>query len=151
LPSNFEIEQAISSYKKTFIPDHELKNSTQQQIALTVMEWLQEFSPLLSGPVLEGTAGVNTPISIHVSSETVERVIEVLQANSIKTTLVERRLKLNNEFVYLPTISFEHDNHEIDILVFNLRQQHQQPKSKIQNRSMQRMNLKSLKQLLATD
>jgi len=150
LPSNLEIESAISAYKNTFIPDSDLKTTTQRQIALDIMGWLQAFSPLLSGPVLEGTAGVNTPISIHVSAETVENIVGVLHECGVKTKLAQRRLKLNNNFVFLPTANFEYRNYEIDVLVFNLRQQHQHPKSKSQNRSMQRINLKSLKQLLAT-
>jgi len=149
LPSNFEIEQAITSFQQTFSPNYQQKLTSERQAALKVMEWLQEFSPFLVGPVLEGTAGINTPISIHVSSDTVEGIAEVLQNNNIEIKLAERSLKLNNETIFLPTVSFEYQENEIDVLVFNLRQQHQQPKSKSQNRSMQRINLKALKQLLA--
>ncbi len=149
LPSNFEIEQAITSFQKTFIPDHQQKLTAERCVALIIMGWLQDYAPFLVGPVLEGTAGINTPISIHVSCDSVEDIIGVLQNKNIELKFAERRLKLNNEFVFLPTISFEYQDHEIDVLVFSLRQQHQLPKSKSQNRSMQRINLKGLKELLA--
>lgn len=148
LPSNFEIEQAITSFQKTFIPNQEHKLLAERQIALTIMKWLQSYSPYLVGPVLEGTAGINAPICIHVACDTVEKIIDEFADKKLMLKLTERRLKINNEFVFLPTISFEYQNNEIEVLVFNLRQQHQQPKSKIQNRSMQRMNLRGLTELL---
>jgi len=149
LPSNFEIEQAITSFQKTFILDHQQKLKTERRVALSIMLWLQEYAPFLVGPVLEGTAGINSPISIHVSCDSVEDIIGILQNKKIELKFAERRLKLNNEYVFLPTLSFEHQDHEIEVLVLNLRQQHQQPKSKSQHRSMQRINLKGLKELLA--
>ncbi|QMU62101.1 MAG: hypothetical protein GKR92_10510 [Gammaproteobacteria bacterium] len=149
LPSNFEIEQAIASFQKTFIPTHEQILLVERQIALAVMEWLKDYAPFLVGPVLEGTLGVNTPISIHVSCDTVERIIDVLQDKNVALKFSEQRLKLNNDFVFLPTVNFEYQDNEIEVSVFNLRQQHQLPKSKSQNRSIQRINLKGLKELLA--
>ncbi len=149
LPSNFEIELAITSFQKTFKPNQEHALMAERKIALIIMMWLQSYSPYLVGPVLKGNAGVNTPISIHVACDTVERIIAVLDEKIIKLKLAERRLKINNNFVFLPTISFEYQNNEIEVLVFNLRQQHQQPKSKIQNRNMQRINIKGLVELLS--
>lgn len=149
LPSNFEIEQAIILFQKTFVPNYDQKLLVERQIALTIMDWLQDYAPYLVGSVLESNAGLHAPISIHVSCDTVESVIKEFQDKSVELKLVERRLKLNNEFVFLPTIHFKYQNYEIDVLVFSLRQQHQLPKSKSQNRSMHRINLKGLKELLA--
>ena len=128
LPSNFEIEQAITSFQKTFVPDHNQKLLVERQIALIIMEWLHDYAPFLVGPVLEGTAGVNAPISIHISCDTVESVIEELRDKNVELKLIERRLKLNNDFVFLPTINFEYQDNEIEVLMFSLRQQHQLPK-----------------------
>ena len=151
LPSNFEIEQAINSFQKTFLPEYKEIITAQRQAALEVMQWLQPYRPFLAGSVLEGTLGVCHPISIHVASDTVENVVEAINYKNIKVESTERRLKLNNEFVYVPTISFEFQSFEVDVLVFSLRQQFQQPKSKSQNRSMQRMNIKGLQELLQTN
>jgi hypothetical protein len=148
LPSNFEIEQAINAFQKTFAPGQEQKLLIERKIALVVMGWLQDYCPYLVGRVLDGTAGVNAPISIHVACDTVEKIIAVIEAKKIKQKLAERRLKINNEFIFLPTVSFEYENNEIEVLVFDLRQQHQHPKSKIQNRSMQRINIKALAELI---
>jgi len=148
LPSNFEIEQAIVSFQNTFNPERDQKLLAERKVALTIMQWLKEYSPLLVGAVLDGTTGVNTPISIHISCETVESVIELIQSKDIQLKLLQRRFKLNNEYVFLPAICFEFDNHEIEVVVFDLRQQHQHPRSKSQNRSISRINLKALTELL---
>ncbi len=149
LPSNFEIEQAITLFQKTFVLNYDQKLLVERQIALTIMDWLQDYAPYLVDPVLESTAGLHAPISIHVSCDTVESVTKEFQDKCVEFKLFERRLKLNNIFVFLPTINFEHENYEIEVLVFSLRQQHQLPKSKSQNRSMHRINLKGLKELIA--
>lgn len=150
LPSNIEIEQAISTFQKAFVLDYEQILTAQRRAALTIMQWLTLYRPFLVGPVLEGTVGVNTPISIHVSSDTVENIIEALRAKGLVLKSSERRLKINNDFVFLPTINFECQDNEIDVLVFSLRQQHQQPKRKSQNRSMRKTNLKGLQELLSS-
>ena len=151
LPSNFEIEQAITLFQKTFVPNYDQKLLVERQIAATIMGWLQDYAPYLVGSILESTVGLHAPISIHIFCDTVESVTKKFQYKCVEFKLLERRLKLNNEFVFLPTISFEFQDYEIEVLVFSLRQQHQQPKSKSQNRSMHRINLKSLKELLAEE
>lgn len=149
LPSNFEIEQAITLFQKTFVTNYDQKLLVELQIALTIMTWLQDYAPYLVGSVFESSADLHSPITIHVSCDTVESVTNDFQDKSVEFKLLERRLKLNNDFVFLPTINFEFQNYEIEVLVFSLRQQHQKPKSKSQNRSMHRINLKGLKELLA--
>jgi len=148
LPSNLEIEQAMNAFQKTFVLGHEKIVTAQRRTALVIMQWLEAYTPFLVGSVLEGTVGVNTPISVHVSCDTVENVIEKIQGKGLDLKFIERRLKINNDFVFLPTLSFEYQNNEIEVLVFSLRQQHQQPKSKSQNRSMRKINLKGLEELL---
>lgn len=148
LPSNFEIEQAIISFQNTFIPDHPEKLAQQRRIALKVMQWMQAYAPHLAGTLVEGTVGVNATISIHVFSDSVERVIEELQNQHLQLKSTQQRLKLNNDYVFLPTLSFVYQDFEIEVLVFTLRQQHQHPKSKSQNRSMQRVNIRGLNELL---
>ena len=151
LPSNFEIEQAIGSFQQTFIPNHTELIQTQREVAHTIMQWLARYSPYLAGPVAKGTAGVNNIISIQLSSDTIESVIAELADRNIKTDSHQSRLKLNNEFVFLPTVCFEFQDFEIEIIVFPIRQQFQKPKSKSQNRSMQRVSLKKLEEMLVKE
>lgn len=148
LPSNIEVEREIFSYHNTFSLNYELLLVELRNIAFVVMQWLEPFSPYLVGSVLDGTANSTTPITIHVSSDTIESIMEVLQQQSISLNVDERRIKLNGEVTYIPTLIFIHEACEIEVIVFTLRQQHQNPKSRNKNQSMRRMNLKSLKKCI---
>ena len=148
LPSNFEIQRAISTFHNTFSPNHESLINELRHIALEIMEILKEFSPFLTGAVLEGIASTHSPITIHISSDTVESAIMELRNNGIEVEIEQRSLKLNSEYTLLPTLTFTYKNVEVEVVIFNLRQQHQNPKSKTQNRSMQRLNTKALTELI---
>lgn len=150
LPSNFEIERAIGSFQQTFVPNHTDLIQAQREVALTIMQWFAKNSPYLMGPVAEGVVGVNNIISIQLSSDTLESVVKELTDRNIKTNSHQRRLKLNNEFVHMPTILFEFQEFEIEVIVFSLRQQFQIPKSKSQNRSMRRVSKKQLQEMIAS-
>lgn len=150
LPSNFEIEQAIGSFQQTFVPNHTELIQAQREVALTIMQWFAKNSPYLTGPVADGVVGVNNIISIQLSSDTLESVVKELTDRNIKTDSHQRRLKLNNEFVHMPTICFEFQEFEIEVIVFSLRQQFQIPKSKSQNRSMRRVSTKRLQEMITS-
>lgn len=152
LPSNFEIEQALTSFHNTFQPNHAEILFHLQNTALEILQKLDDdFSVFLVGPVLEGIANENSPISLHIYSDTVEDVIEILQIEFGKVEIEERRYKLNKEDVYCPTLTFIYKNCAIEISVFTLNQKSQIPKSKTLNRSIRRANLKTLTELLATE
>ncbi len=148
LPSNVEIESAIRSFARTFLPDHEGILRSLRCTALTVMNWLTPYHPYLTGPVLEGTAGAETPISLHVSCDCPEEVLAVLQRRGLIVRLADRHFRQNRHYTCLPVLVFAYREHEIDITVFSLRQQHQPPKSKTNHRSAQRINGKALASLL---
>ena len=112
------------------------------------MQWLEQFSPYLVGPVLEGTANQNSPITIHISNDTLESVIGVLQQQNVNPAIDECRLIINSETAKIPTLKFDFQACEIEVLVFNLRQQHQNPKSKSNNQGMRKQNINSLKKLI---
>ncbi len=150
LPSNIEIENAISAFQHIFLSNHDEIILELRKTALVIMRCLQEFSPCLVGPVLEGTANADTPISIHVYSDVIEEVAETLEQQVIDLKIEEQRLKLGKEFIFKPTIVFYYNEHELSVTIFSLRQQHQRVKSKIKNSSMQKINLKNLEKLIAT-
>ena len=149
LPSNFEIQRAISSFHNTFSLDHDFLLSELRFIALEVMQFLKDFFPYLTGAVLEGTASAHSPISIHISSDTVESAIAVLQQNDVNVEIQQRTLKINSVPTPLPTLIFVYKDAEVEVIIFNQKQQHQHPKSKTQNRRMQRLNIKALTDLIS--
>ena len=148
LPSNVEIESAIRSFTRTFLPDHGKILWRLRATALSVMNWLTPYSPYLTGPVLDGTAGTDTPISLQVSCDSTEEVLDVLEQRGMAVRIADRYFRQNRHYSSLPVLVFVYREHEIDITVFSLRHQHQPPKSKTCNRPAQRMNGKALAHLL---
>lgn len=149
LPSNFEIEQALTSFHNTFQPNHAEIVFHLQQTAMQVLQKFNDYSAFLVGPVLEGTANENSPISIHVYSDTVEDILALLQKEFSEVAIEERRYKLNKEVAYYPTLIFIYKISSIEVSVFTLKQKSQIPKSKTLNRSIRRANLKTLTELLS--
>ncbi len=145
LPSNIEIERAIFSYHNTYTLNHDLLLTELRSVALIVMQWLEQYSPYLVGPVLEGTANQTSPITIHISSDMLESIIDVLQQQEFNPAMDECRLIINGETAYIPTLKFNFEACEIEVIVFNLRQQFQNPKSRSRNKSMRKISYKSLK------
>ncbi|MEM6999032.1 MAG: hypothetical protein AAF419_04255, partial [Pseudomonadota bacterium] len=78
LPSNVEIESALIEYQSLFNTDtHKNSLLEMRQTALKAMNLFIDYSPLLTGAVLSGTANQNTEIILHVFEDAPE-IIGVL-------------------------------------------------------------------------
>ncbi len=75
LPNNAEIEQALMEYQRLFHADKQ-KHSLYdlRQIALETMSNLEQFSPRLVGSVLNGRANPNSPLRLHLFTESPEQI-----------------------------------------------------------------------------
>ena len=70
LPDNDMIEEQVRQYNALFLADSQPARLFQlRTIALQVMEALQQFHPLLSGPVFNGTAGPHDEIYLLLFAE----------------------------------------------------------------------------------
>lgn len=79
LPGNDDIDRAMQQYHQIYSGGQQQQRLTQQRsAALEAMEFLEPFSPHLSGPVLTGVAGQNCPVILHVFAETPETIIIAL-------------------------------------------------------------------------
>ncbi len=148
LPSNFEIEQAITAFNNTYTPQQTLYLKKIRIHALEIMQKLKHYTPFIVGPVLDGAATLHTPISLHVYAENVETISELIQQIYGVPKFEERRYTLNSKKEYIPTLVFESDIFEVELSVFDFGQRSQKPKSKSRQRSMQRLNIKGLTNLI---
>jgi len=100
LPTHQEIQQELALHQRIF-PSEKLAEHvhTLRQKALRTMQILKSFKPYLSGMVLEGTATLHTPISIHVIADTCEEVMIHFINLQIPYDASEQRLTLNNKKV----------------------------------------------------
>ena len=75
LPDNDMVEEQVRQYNALFLADSQPARLFQlRTIALQVMEALQQFHPLLSGPVLNGTAGPHDEIYLQLFAESAKEI-----------------------------------------------------------------------------
>lgn len=85
LPDNELIEDEVRRYNALFLSDTQPARLFQlRTIALQLMEALQPFEPLLSGPVLNGTAGPHDEIYLQLFAESAKDIhIFLLNKNMV--------------------------------------------------------------------
>jgi len=66
LPSNEDLEQAVRDYQSIFQSEHQpARCSTLRKKALELMRLLAEFSPMVTGAIVNGTAGEHSDIHLQ--------------------------------------------------------------------------------------
>lgn len=153
LPSNQEIEQALTDYQRIFQGETQPQLLRQlREIALEAMHMLAAYKPRLAGAVADGTAGRQSEISLHLYADAIEEVAMLLIDNGIPYESCERRVRLNaaNVNIY-PAYRFLASGYPLVLIIFPTRDRNQTPLSPTDGRAMQRLNPAELRQLLAAD
>lgn len=153
LPGNAEIESAVHSHLSLFGGDaHADHLSLLRESALAAMEMLDEFSPRLVGPVLQGTADHNSAVNLHVFTDSPESVALQLQARGYASRPYERRLKISRGKGAKPETfagyEFRLEDAAIQATVFPVDGIRQSPISPIDGRPMKRADKNAVKALL---
>ncbi len=96
-PKNQEIEQALRAYQSLFHQDdHQNVLYQLRSEAVRAMDWLAEFDPHLTGPLLEGAVGRSHRIELHIFSDTVEAVALFFRQRGIDVESGSRRVRLTD-------------------------------------------------------
>ncbi|HEY5800945.1 MAG TPA: hypothetical protein VIT92_12040 [Burkholderiaceae bacterium] len=75
LPDNEQVENEVRTYNALFFADTQPARLLHlRRLALRVMTELAEFNPLLTGAVLNGTAGEHSDIHLHLFSDSAKDV-----------------------------------------------------------------------------
>ena len=157
LPCNTEIQTAISEYLQLFGQEsHFDRQSELRRTALAAMDLLAPFKPRLVGPVLDGTAAPNSPINLHVFSDSAEMVAMKLDAVGLRYQVYERRLKSRRDRTEaFLGYCFQQGDLSIEATVFPITGMRQAPISSINGRPMKRANhaavCKLLKKIIRLD
>ncbi len=153
LPSNLEIESALSEHLKLFHADTTKDCRLRlRRHALSVMELLTDFKPRLVGSVLSGQVTSFSAIQVHVTADNTENIGFLLDSHHIPYRITARRVRFGRELTEeMPLYSFIADDVHIEIFVFPPRYAHQAPLSPIDNRPMQRASAVEVKKLVSED
>jgi hypothetical protein len=153
MPSNLEIEQAVAEYQRLFRSTSQPQYLQQlREDAYEAMQFFHEFEPRLVGPVLTGTADINTAISLHVFTDTPEEISLLLLQEKIPFETGEKRLRLREDsFQNFPMVRFLVKQNRIELIIFPVSKRVPTPLSPIDGRPVQRANLETVEILLHDD
>jgi len=151
MPSNREIEEAVAEYQRLFRSDSQPRHLQQlREDAYSAMQFFQDFSPRLVGPVLSGTADINTPVSLHVFTDTPEEISLLLMERQIPFETGEKRLRLREDsYQNFPTVSFLVGHNRIEVIIFPVSKRVPTPLSPVDGRPVQRASMDVVEGLLS--
>ncbi|TAN04504.1 MAG: hypothetical protein EPN36_08325 [Rhodanobacteraceae bacterium] len=150
LPRNREIEEALREHQRLFRAEEQPRAlRIRREAARDAMRLLGRFEPRLVGAVLEGTADMHTPVSLHVFDDSPEAVALLLHDHGIEFESRARTLRLDRERSgEFPVLLFEADGVAVDVTVFPRDALRQAPLDRIAERPQQRASLAALDAML---
>jgi hypothetical protein len=153
LPSNAQIQERLVERQRIFEPDvHDRRLERLRLVATNVMGVLDGFRPKLVGPVLDGTATVNSPIELHVFSDSPEAVAAALEGRGFRLHDSQRRYRFGREeTTEIPGFDLVVDDEELQVMVFPERGPRHSPLSPIDGKPMRRASRSAVLALLAPD
>jgi len=149
LPSNEEIESAVSEYQRLFRAHSQPRRLAElRRTAVRAMRFLARFQPRLVGAVLSGTADEHSDVCLHLFAETAEEVGLFLLDNGVAHEQGERAMKLaSDDTQRLPTCRFMADDVAVELVVFAERARRRVPLSPVDGRPMRRAALRAVEAL----
>jgi hypothetical protein len=153
LPRNREIEDALREYQRLFQGDAQASGLRQRrEAALRALEFFSGFQPRLVGPVLDGTADANAPVSLQLYSDDADSVPRFLDEHLIPAESRSRRLRLDRERAgEVPVWVFSAEELTFDLTVLPETALRQAPLSIVDEKPMPRASVSQLRALLAAD
>ncbi|HLF12352.1 MAG TPA: hypothetical protein VJA26_14180 [Gammaproteobacteria bacterium] len=140
LPSNAQIQASLEERLRIFEPDaHDHRLAQLRRLAVEVMEYLAPFQPRLAGSVLTGSATINSPIELHVFTDSPELVAAMLEKRGIGARDTQRRYRFGGQRTAdVPGFSFARAGEVIQIMTFPENGAREAPLSPIDQRPMRR-------------
>lgn len=150
LPSNLEIQDALVHYQRLYGGQQHVSNLEQLRLAaVATMGLLQAFSPRLVGPVLDGTAGRHSRVSLHVFCDVPENLLLYFLENNIPFSQEQRQIRWHDGgHRIIPVLVIEGGGAKTELAVFTPLDLRQAPPSPIDGRPQHRASLAEVECLL---
>ena len=149
LPDNDMIEEQVRQYNALFLADSQPARLFQlRTIALQVMEALQQFHPLLSGPVLNGTAGPHDEIYLQLFAESAKEIHIFLLNKNVVLDMSESPHFKGARYDAVETASFLWRNEGVHAAMYELDDMRGALKAKADGKVL-RTDIAGLRSLLA--
>ena len=150
LPSNTEIESSVIERQRIYDPElHENRLTSMRELAVGIMDILEEFQPRLVGPVLSGSVTENSPLELHVFTDSPESVMFELEQQGLEARDCQRRYRFNSQkLAILPGFRFSREGERVYVIVFREKGVRQAPLSPVDRKPMQRASKRRVLALL---
>lgn len=150
LPRNHEIEQALREHQRLFRAHSQPQALHRRRAAACdAMRFFATFRPRLVGPVLEGTADIHSPVSLHLFCDDVETFTRFLHENNIPARQQSRRLRVSRDIqIDYPVFALTADDMPFDLTLMPLDSLRQAPLDPVHERPTPRANVTAVEALL---
>jgi hypothetical protein len=149
MPDNEEVEQALVTYRQLYQKGrHESVLARLRQQALEVMRRLARFNPHLTGPVLSGVASKYSDIDLQLFADSAKEVEVFLLNQGIRYRASQQKLHLNQTETVVPIYSFDYENTEVRLMVFDARDLRYTIRTRALGRPLERAAMTAVETLL---
>lgn len=151
LPTNSEVERELRTYQALFQGTEQAERlHTLRTEALEMMHLLRDFTPSLTGAVLDGTAARHSSINLHVFADSLKDVEMFLLNRKIPYTTSEKSFRFGDEGRMFPVFILEGNSSEIELAVFSVDDLRQAPRNPVGGKAMERAKAQQVQALLET-
>lgn len=158
LPSNEDVEAELKMQQAMLDQNSNVNGDTSDRTqliyamrsqALEAMKMFEDFTPRLTGSVLEGTSTRYSPIEVQVFSESPKDMVIKLLDFNVPFDTEDRRMKMSKvDTRSVPVLCFGMGDYEIELTVLEPNCIRQSPLSPITGLPMERASIKKLKKML---
>jgi len=147
LPDNTQIEEEVRQYNALFLGDTQPARLLHlRKLALQLMEQLQQFSPYLTGAVLNGTAGEHSDIHLQLFADS-PKDVEIYLLNKNINFEVSESAHFKKHHDPVETVSFMWQNEGVHLALY----QHDDLRGavkKTRNGQNERLNIEEVRALI---
>lgn len=149
LPGGDEIREALAARQRLFPTATTPDLRRLREAALEAMAFLSAFDPRLTGPVLDGTAGLNTVVTLHLHADDPDALARLLQDQRIPARQRSRRLLLERgQGTEVPAWEFVADGIGFELLLLPVSALRKAPLDPLDDHAMERASANTLRRLL---
>ncbi len=149
LPTNEEVEQALRAYQELYQEEEQRALLTHlRKQALAIMQLLKSFNPHLTGPVLSGTAGRHTNVSLQLFVDSIKDVELFFLNRQIPYRRAEKRMYVGDIWRVIPVFTLANDEAEVKIAVFSTNDQRHALKTSVDGKPIERARTETVENLL---
>lgn len=154
LPDSDEIREALLAHRRLFAPG-QLDAGTlarQREAALAAMAHFSDFEPRLAGPVLDGSAGADDAIVLHLHADDPDDVARRLADRGAPARQQHRRLVMaNGKRADLPCWELVADGQAFELWVLPASAARQAPRDPLGGGALPRASRTAVARLLGPD